>query len=167
MSRTGTVQLIVVVLLVAADCSFSQTPVPPPKTAVGRVSSHATIQYVSKQFGFRFALPADWGRYTIVMNEWSGDGNMADVKGPVLSIRHPHWTEEKPRQDIPIMIFTYPQWKLVQDGKLSVSAAPYGPGEIGRNRTYVFALPPRYNFEGDEGYEEVNEIMKGRPLHAF
>jgi hypothetical protein len=100
MSRTGRVQLVVIVLLAAADCSFGRTTVSPPKAAVGRGSSHATIQYVSKQFGFSFALPADWRGYTIVMDEWSGEGNMADVKSPILSIWHPHWTEEKPRQDL-------------------------------------------------------------------
>jgi hypothetical protein len=153
--------------MAAADCGFAQTSAPSPKTSVGGLSRRATIQYVNKQFGFTFTLPADWRGYTIVMGEWSGDGDMAAVKGPVLSIQHPRWTEKNPWQDIPIMIFTHPQWSLMEDGRLTVSAAPYTPGEIGRNRTYVFAFPPRFNFDRDEGYEEVIEIMKGHPLHAF
>lgn len=101
------------------------------------------------------------------MDEWSGDGDRTDVRGPVLSIRHPRWTEQDHWQDIPIMVFTYPQWKLVDDGSVSVSAAPYGPGEIGRNRKYVFALPPRFLIDEDTGYREVIQIVKDHPLHAF
>lgn len=167
MLRTRSVQLVVIVLMATAVCASSQTPAPSHKTAIDSPSSHSTIQYVSKQFGFRFTLPADWKGYSIVMEEWSGDENMADVKGPILSIRHPLWTEETPRQDIPIMIFTHRQWRLVEDGSLNLSAAPFGPGKIGRNRTYVFALFPRYTNAEDEGYEEVIKIMEGRPLHAF
>jgi hypothetical protein len=97
------------------------------------------------------------------MDQWDGGVE----KGPCLSIRHPQWTEESPRQDIPIFIFTHRQWKLVNDGSISVSAAPYGPSKIGRNRRYVFALPPRYSTNEDEGYVEVGEIMRRKPLHAF
>jgi hypothetical protein len=167
MLRTRSVQLVATILMATAVCGSSQTHAPSNKTAIGSLSSHSTIRYVSKQFGFRFTLPADWRGYSIVMGEWSGDGNMADVKGPILSIRYPLWTEETPRQDIPIMIFTHRQWRLVDDGTLYVSAAPYGPGEIGRNRSYVFAFPPRYTNAEDEGYEEVIKIMNGQPLHAF
>ena len=167
MLRTRSVQVVVMFLITAANYSFSQTSSPSPKSAIGRPSPHAIIQYVNQQFGFRFTLPADWSGYKIVMSEWSGDRDMAGVKGPIVSIRHPRWTDENQWQDIPIMIFTHSQWSLVEDGKLTVSAAPYDPGEIGRNRRYVFALPPRYNFDRDEGYDDVINIMKGHPLHAF
>jgi len=89
------------------------------------------------------------------------------VAGPVVTIRNPHWTEQQPWQDIPIMVFTIEQWKLVEDGALIVSAAPIGPGEIGRNCRYVFALPPRYNYADVEGIEEVNVLMRTQPLHAY
>ncbi|HEY6446800.1 MAG TPA: hypothetical protein VIY53_10095 [Acidobacteriaceae bacterium] len=65
------------------------------------------------------------------------------------------------------MIFTRSQWSFVNDGRASVSATPYEPGEIGRNRKYVFALPPRYNIDEDHGYREVIEILNGHPLHPF
>lgn len=170
MLRTRSAQLAVIVLMVFADCSFSQTPAPSRVTTAGRFSHPPTIQYVNKKFGFRFTLPADWRGYTIVMSGWrgrSGDANMADVEGPELLIRNPHWTEENPWEDIPIMIFTHSQWKLVKDGSLDVSAAPFGPEEIGRNQKYVFALPPRYSYDENHGYEEVIKIMEGSPLHAF
>jgi hypothetical protein len=65
------------------------------------------------------------------------------------------------------MIFTYPQWDLIDKGDLAVSAAPFGPGEIGRNSRYVFALPPRYNFADAIGVDEVIAIMRSNPLYAY
>lgn len=64
------------------------------------------------------------------------------------------------------MIFTLKQWKSLGQGKFSVSAAPFGPGELGRNKKYVFALPARYNYDFLEGWEQVENILKGHPLHA-
>lgn len=119
------------------------------------------LVYVNKAFGFRVALPASWKGYSIVVKTW-GDG-----KGPLVLIRHPLWTEANPRQDIPVMVITLDQWDLIQQGKLSVSAAPIGPDELGRNAKYVFALPPRYNFAYLTGYEEVAEILSHHPLTAF
>jgi hypothetical protein len=120
-----------------------------------------TLIYVNKAYSFRFALPASWKGYSIVVKEW------ADGKGPLILIRHPLWTEANPRQDIPVMVITLSQWNLIQQGKLSVSAAPIGPDELGRNAKYVFALPPRYNFAYLTGYEEVAEILSHHPLTAF
>jgi hypothetical protein len=37
------------------------------------------------------------------------------------------------------MVFSHLQWDSLQQGKFSVSAAPVGPGEVGRNRTYVLS----------------------------
>jgi hypothetical protein len=65
------------------------------------------------------------------------------------------------------MIFTHAQWRAVDSGALIVSAAPFGPQEIGRNRRYVFALPPRYLVDENKGYEDVLRIMQGHPLHAL
>ena len=65
------------------------------------------------------------------------------------------------------MVFTLAQWGLVQAEKLSVGAAPIPPTELGRNSTYVFALPARYNYAFPTGYEEVEQILQGHPLQAF
>lgn len=59
------------------------------------------------------------------------------------------------------MIFTLEQWGSLLEGKFHIGAAPIGPTELGRNSKYVFALPARYNFAFPEGYEEVEEIIKG------
>ena len=74
-----------------------------------------------------------------------GEGD-STVTGLLLSIRHPLWTKENPRQDIPIMVFTVEQWNVLQKGDFSVSAAPIGPSKLGSNYAYVFALPARYNY---------------------
>jgi hypothetical protein len=135
-----------------------------PANSSGTTSAGQTkggLVYTNKTYGFRFALPASWKGYSIVVKSW-GEG-----QGPLILIRHPLWTEANPRQDIPIMVFTLTQWNLVQQGKLSVSAAPVGPDKLGQNSKYVFGLPPRYNFAFPTGYEEVEEILKHDPLHAF
>ena len=61
----------------------------------------------------------------------------------MISIRHPQWTAENPRQDIPIMIFTIEQWNSLQQEKFHIGAAPIGPTELNRNEKYVFAIPAR------------------------
>jgi hypothetical protein len=85
----------------------------------------------------------------------------------LLSIRHPQWTEQNPRQDIPIKVFKHNQWNLIQQGKLVIGAAPIPPKELGRNTKYVFALPARYNYAFPSGYEEVEKILANNPLRAF
>jgi hypothetical protein len=92
---------------------------------------------------------------------------MGSEKGPQIRIRHPHWTTDDPWQDIPIMVFTHAQWKFVEQDRISVSAAPFGPGEIGRNARYVFALPPRFDYGDARGREEVQEILRHNPIRAF
>ncbi len=128
-----------------------------------------SVVYANTQYGFTFALPESWKGYKIVTLEWIGfptdiNGEGAGVIGPELSIRHPLWTEAEPRQDIPIMIFTIEQWDQIQQTKLTVGAAPIPPSELGRNSTYVFALPARYNYAFPTGYQEVENILAGHPL---
>ncbi|TLS54054.1 hypothetical protein FE782_01520 [Paenibacillus antri] len=126
--------------------------------------------YRNADYGFDFALPDSWKGYTIVVDEWEGTTleatESSGTKGPLLSIRHPEWTAEAPRQDIPIMIFTTEQWDRIQDDELHVGAAPSGPSELGRNSKYVFALPARYNYAFPTGYEEVESILADHPLTA-
>ncbi len=85
-------------------------------------------------------------------NNTSGpDQGDALIYGPEILIRHPQWTASNPRQDIPIMAFTLAEWDEVQQAKLTVGAAPISPSELGRNTTYVFALPARYNYAAPTG----------------
>jgi len=139
----------------------------------GNEEAADSVSYENAEYGFRFALTEGWRGYTIVSGQWEGDvlenGQpvLGAVKGPMISIRHPLWTEEKPRQDIPILIFTLDQWDSLQEGKFHIGAAPINPSELGRNNKYVFALPARYNFAFPEGFEEVEKMLETKPLQPI
>jgi hypothetical protein len=122
--------------------------------------------YENAEYGFTFALPESWEGYQIVSDTWEGlsTDQQQMENGQILLIRHPAWTEEKPRQDIPIMIFTIKQWTSLEKGEFHIGAAPIGPTILGQNNEYVFALPARYNFAFLEGYEEVETILQNNPL---
>ena len=123
------------------------------------------ITYRNTEYGFTFTLPKSWQGYTTITDKWNGFTDAdSPVSGPLLLIRHPDWTAEKPRQDIPIMIFTKELWDSLQEGKLRIGAAPIPPRELGRNSKYVFALPARYNYAFPAGYQEVEAILERAPL---
>lgn len=122
--------------------------------------------YENAEYGLTFKLPESWEGYQIVTDSWEGisTDQQQIENGQILLIRHPEWTEEKPRQDIPIMIFTLDQWTSLEKGEFHIGAAPVGPTILGQNNEYVFALPARYNFAFLEGYEEVENILESHPL---
>lgn len=134
---------------------------------LGAYEDSSAIIYKNTLYGFNFSLPQSWAGYTIVKDQWEGldvrSGKVVE-RGPIIKIRHPLWTKEKPRQDIPIMIFTLAQWNSLQKGNFHIGAAPIGPKELGRNSKYVFALPARYNFAFLPGYEEVEQILNSNAL---
>ena len=137
------------------------------------VQPTTSTEYRNTQYGFSFTLPTSWKGYLIVTSKWEGyisGGSQGDVtteEGPMISIRHPQWTSQNPRQDIPIMVFTVNQWNSLQQDKFHIGAAPFNPSELGRNTKYIFALPARYNYEFPTGYEEVEKILQDKPLQAF
>jgi len=136
---------------------------------LGNYEEVNSILYKNYDYGFNFSLPESWKNYSIVTSKWEGtllDDN-SKLEGSIINIRHPQWTSENKRQDIPIMIFTLEQWELIQKEKLSVGAAPIAPRELGRNNSYVFALPARYNYSFLTGYEEVESIIENDPLQSF
>jgi hypothetical protein len=146
-----------------------------PDTRTGSPSSRScgtnrSVVYRNARFGFTFCLPREWEGYRIVMRSWAGgdpNGSSMVERGPEILIRHPKWTSAAPREDIPIMVFTRAQWELVRREKIIVSAAPFGPSELGSNGRYVFALPPRFDYDELTGFEEVDAIVRSHPLHAF
>ncbi|MCX6754086.1 MAG: hypothetical protein NTV03_03475 [Candidatus Nomurabacteria bacterium] len=133
------------------------------------------LNYTNAEYSFSIILPITWKGYSIVREKWNGqvlDGQeltdkSTKLEGPKILIRHPLWTVDNPRQDIPIMIFTPAQWDLVVAEKLSLGAAPIGPSELWRNANYVFALPARYNFAFQIGFEEVQQIIDSKSFKAF
>jgi hypothetical protein len=134
--------------------------------------SSGSIVYKNSKYGVRVKLPKSWKGYKVTINQWEGGGTGPNGEelhelGPDIVINHPKSTEENPRQNIPIMVFTLAQWEKVSHGQVNISAAPIGPGELGRNCRYVFALPPRYNYAFPEGFEEVNYIIASDAVQAF
>jgi hypothetical protein len=129
-----------------------------------------SVVYKNAQYGSTFALPASWNGYKVLNEKWEGlsleEDHQGEVPetGPIVIIRHPEWTSAKPRQDIPVMVFTTDQWNSLQQEKFHIGAAPIDPSELGRNASYVFALPARYNFAFLTGYEEVEDILKSNSL---
>lgn len=162
----------------------SSTALPVPADATKNTSSSAltpqkegetqeddkSIVYKNAQYGFNFSLPISWKGYTIVTDKWNGVppgkslNDSGTVSGPLISIRHPRWTSKNQRQDIPILVFTKSQWNSLQHGEFFIGAAPIGPTELGHNSSFIFALPARYNYAFPEGYEEVEAILKKKPL---
>jgi hypothetical protein len=170
----GPVLLVVLFLHIMTYSPQRATLAPSHVSARPAPQPAKLVVYTNNEYGFRFSLPESWKGYSILTSEWTGevydkDGTRSshDERGPTLTIRHPLWTRANPREDIPLMIFTVAQWELIERDNMSVSAAPVGPQYIGRNAKYVFALPPRYLNDDAIGSDEVLEIMKGQPLHAY
>ncbi|WP_291636769.1 M56 family metallopeptidase [Clostridium sp.] len=139
----------------------------PSTSSSSTTTNSSTISYKNTQYGFNFTLPKSWQGFSIITGIWEGNdaaSGKVTKTGPMISIRHPQWNSKKPRQDIPIMVFTLDQWNLLRQDKFHIGAAPFGPSELGRNNYYVFALPARYNFAYPTGYQEVEEILKTHPL---
>lgn len=175
------------IVQVCSPCPLIETPVEPigllplPSTRffslvqlsqekIGERRLTKTLVYVNKKYGFRFVLPESWKGYSILVAQWDGstlDKPTKSLTGPAITIRHPSWTKTNPYQDIPLMVFTHAQWKYVEEGNLSVSAAPFGPDEIGRNSRYVFALPPRFDYSNWTGTAEVDQLLRNHPLQPF
>lgn len=124
------------------------------------------IQYEDIRYGLTLSLPSTWRGYTVLNENWTG--NIIDsptnekIIGPEIIIRHPLWTAESPRQDIPIMILTQKEWSLIWDNKLAIGAAPIGPSKLYSNDNYVFAIPARYNYAFPTGFEEVDQIIESQ-----
>jgi hypothetical protein len=124
------------------------------------------LVYRNAKYGFCLALPASWAGFKVLTVRWSGNGK-AGESGPKLVIRNPRWTEKKPYQDIPILVFTPAQWRAIVNGEFNVSAAPIGPSELGRDGKHVFALPPRFaGFDDAVGTDEVLQLLKQKSFQA-
>lgn len=158
-----------VLVIVLAVSGWAQQTQPAIQKHQDAPKPARTIEYKNTNYGFSLSMPESWEGYRVLWSEWEGnvvgdDGNVAHVfRGPRLEIRHPKWTQQTPHEDMPIMIFTIAQWN---EGPI-VSAAPFGPTELGRNRKYVFAVPPRWDYNFSEGYEEAEKILTSASFHTF
>ena len=131
--------------------------------------TNSPITYTNAEYGFTFSLPASWKGYSILENEWNGtsDTNKPVTKGTTVVIRHPKWTSSLHHEDIPVMVFTKAQWDSYVAGDFFTSAAPFNASELGRNNSFVFALPPRWDYDYSLGYQEAENIIKSNPLHPY
>ena len=146
--------------------------VPAPATGTPASSPEVSVEYRNAQYGFSLSLPDGWNGYSTLVDTWTGNasgqsGEVPVAQGAMISIRHPQWTPETPRQDIPIMVLSLAQWNSLEEGKFHIGAAPINPRELGRNSRYVFALPARYNYAFPEGWQEVEMILQDNPLRTF
>lgn len=120
--------------------------------------------YTNNKYGFKITLPDSWKGYSTEEQDWQGwvvDTGEQKYSGVKIIIKNPQTTSQQLYQDIPIMVFTPDVWQLVEQEKVSVSAAPIPPEKIGENSKYVFATPPRwYGFTDAIGWEEAIQIVK-------
>jgi hypothetical protein len=130
--------------------------------------------YENLLYGLRVQLPSSWIGFTVDIRTWNATGvvNSANVgSGPEIHIVHPLSTTARPRQDIPVMVFTFAEWDKVKgsnDVAWTVSAAPFPPSELARSAGYVFALPPRaFGYATPEGWEEVERLVREGAVRAF
>jgi hypothetical protein len=174
--------ILIPVLLLAASCS-KQTVITNPNPPVETQPASSTpvqtptstplllpVKYDNTKYGFTFSLPADWQGFSTYTSTWTGTNISTGSQmatGTIVEIRNPKWTSQNPYEDIPVMVFTLAQWQDVQSQTMAVSAAPFGPSELGSNKTYVFALPPRYDYDFKTDYQEVEQIMQNNPLQGY
>jgi hypothetical protein len=158
---------------------FKCVPIPEPEqqatTPPTTTPESTSIFYKNATYGFTAELPQTWKGYKIITEKWEGfvfnkdqTQNIKSTEGPKLSIRHPKWTAQVKRQDIPVLVFTIKQWNDLQAGTIHLdTAAPVLPSELARNTKYVFALPARYNFAFPEGNEEVDQLIQNKAVKAL
>ena len=126
------------------NCEFAACP----------VAVVSPLTYNNDQYGFTLNLLPDWEGYTV---------STSTVEyGSKIVIRHPKWTAAAPREDIPVLVYPLAQWQKWEANNFEnyPTAAPMGPTERGRNSQYVFATAPRYNYDFQTGYEDVENIIK-------
>ena len=116
--------------------------------------------YHNTRYGFCFLLPADWKRvhHRHGKVERNCPEYAEEESGPQLLIRNPKWTKDDPWQDIPIMIFTPSQWKLVAAENMAVSAALL----VQPNWARIKAMSSRCHRAGS-AFTTSRGLMKCRP----
>ncbi len=180
MKKNTYIVVSIIVVLIAGYFLWFRHSTPPVSQTAPTITSSPTpsataLEYTNSQYGFTFTLPNDWKGYKVIAGTWTGTTEnpatpstvYPPVHGPEITIRNPQWTEASNWQDIPILVFTPDQWAAVMDETLSMGAAPIPPTELGHNANYVFALPARYNYAYPTGWQEVETILQGNPLHTF
>ena len=155
-SRLGMATATTTVATTTTTTTTTTTIATATTTIIKATTSPATsiIIYQNKQYGFSLDLTPDWQGYSVKTNS---------IKyGFKIVLRHPKWTAKNPYEDIPILVYPLKQWQKWEATNFDgyPTAAPIGPSERGRNNLYVLATAPRYNFDFNTGFEEVENIIK-------
>jgi hypothetical protein len=171
MNKKTLIVLFIIIIALIVGLYFINTPRKnKEEVVVNNPSTNKTsIIYKNTDYGFNFSLPASWQGYSIIKEEWQGNmlTDKAKQSGPKLIIRNPKWTESVHYEDLPILVFTITQWNSYLKEDFAVSAAPILASELARNNVYVFALPPRWDFDYSLGYEEAQNIFASNSLKPF
>jgi hypothetical protein len=168
-NKTALWVLILVVILGCVYFFYAKNKNSSPTDKIVAPIDSAVV-YNNADYGFTFSLPADWKGYSINQDSWKGNPlttPAASETGPKIFIRNPNWTSAVHYEDIPILIFTVAQWNSYTAEDFAVSAAPIPATELGRNNFYVFALPPRWDFDYSQGFKEAENILASNPLKTF
>ena len=145
MYGTQIARVLAVVFLLVGAASPS-----PYRQTQGEASTKLTapaIQYRNASYGFCVSLPASWKGYSIVSDHWDGfnnngpQGYQVVEHGPLILIRHPLWTKQNPRQDIPIMVFTRKQWDSLEKDEFPLAQRLLG--RVDSDGTANMCLPCR------------------------
>lgn len=129
-------------------------------------SSPTKIVYRDPQYGLKLFLPPDWKGFSVLSERWDGEAYLASNDtdafvdhGPIILLRHPRWSQSHPWQDIPILVFTHPQWISEQRGDFGIYAGGF-EYEIAHNHQYVFAINNRFNWDDSiPGSDESQQII--------
>jgi hypothetical protein len=127
-----------------SNCDFTPCP---------EVATSTNLIYQNNQYGFTLNLTKTWNGYSA--------SSSVIAYGNKVVIRFPGWTAKNTHEDIPILIYPLATWQKWEKTNFAgyPTAAPIGPTERGRNNVYVFATAPRYNFDFQPGFEEVEKII--------
>jgi hypothetical protein len=145
----------IVAALLATGCTIANIPAR---------QSDTPVIYHNDQYGLTFSLPAEWRGYSVLPEKWQSvkynpdlDKDVVGGHGPIIILRHPMWTVDQVRQDIPILVFTRDQWATdMQDG-IFAGGVEY---EISHNARYVFAIHSRFNWDDSvTGWQDAGEIV--------
>ncbi len=139
---------------------IDNTPVvatqPSQDATAGNASTTAssTLLYENTDFGFSLTLPKSWDGYKVATGTVQ--------YGRTITITPPSSVDEMTREFVPVLIYPIDKWTEWEKNNFEdyPTAAPIGPTERARNKDYVFATAPRYNFGFGADPKIVEEIVE-------